>query len=242
MRFEPGERHAVSSADGARILMLLSPWPGEGHFPAAESYGFFGLAALPGAVRQPVDPVRERDERDRVEDARSTTDAPRGTPDGITKTTRMKISAPQRPPRLSERRHDGGGGSRSVAGRASPPFFAAGAAFGFSGFFSRSSDGVDLDLVALLVVGDEARSRDGTSCSRRRRCFFVAMAAQPSARARGQADSGACRIPSSTSRASASWRAATARPRSRSCGGATSARSTSPSRRASSATRSATSR
>jgi mannose-6-phosphate isomerase-like protein (cupin superfamily) len=34
MRFEPGERHSVSSADGARILMLLSPWPGEGHFPA----------------------------------------------------------------------------------------------------------------------------------------------------------------------------------------------------------------
>jgi quercetin dioxygenase-like cupin family protein len=35
MRFEPGERHALSSAEGARILMLLSPWPGEGHFPAA---------------------------------------------------------------------------------------------------------------------------------------------------------------------------------------------------------------
>ena len=35
MRFEPGERHSVSSVDGARILMLLSPWPGEGHFPAA---------------------------------------------------------------------------------------------------------------------------------------------------------------------------------------------------------------
>jgi quercetin dioxygenase-like cupin family protein len=33
MRFEPGERHAISSAEGARILMLLSPWPGEGHFP-----------------------------------------------------------------------------------------------------------------------------------------------------------------------------------------------------------------
>jgi quercetin dioxygenase-like cupin family protein len=33
MRFEPGERHAVSSEGGARILMLLSPWPGEGHFP-----------------------------------------------------------------------------------------------------------------------------------------------------------------------------------------------------------------
>ncbi len=35
MRFEPGERHSVSSAAGARLLMLLSPWPGEGHFPAA---------------------------------------------------------------------------------------------------------------------------------------------------------------------------------------------------------------
>jgi quercetin dioxygenase-like cupin family protein len=34
MRFAPGERHSVSSAGGARILMLLSPWPGEGHFPA----------------------------------------------------------------------------------------------------------------------------------------------------------------------------------------------------------------
>jgi quercetin dioxygenase-like cupin family protein len=30
--FEPNERHSVSSADGARILMLLAPWPGPGHF------------------------------------------------------------------------------------------------------------------------------------------------------------------------------------------------------------------
>jgi quercetin dioxygenase-like cupin family protein len=34
MRCVPGERHAISSANGARILLLLSPWPGEGHFPA----------------------------------------------------------------------------------------------------------------------------------------------------------------------------------------------------------------
>ena len=40
MRFEPGERHSLSSADGARILMLLSPWPGEGHFPASASCVF----------------------------------------------------------------------------------------------------------------------------------------------------------------------------------------------------------
>ena len=31
-RFEPNERHSVSSADGARILLLLTPWPGEGHY------------------------------------------------------------------------------------------------------------------------------------------------------------------------------------------------------------------
>ena len=30
--FAPGERHAVSSADGARILLILAPWPGPGHY------------------------------------------------------------------------------------------------------------------------------------------------------------------------------------------------------------------
>jgi hypothetical protein len=32
VRFEPGERHSLSSAEGARILILLSPWPAEDHF------------------------------------------------------------------------------------------------------------------------------------------------------------------------------------------------------------------
>jgi quercetin dioxygenase-like cupin family protein len=31
-RFEPEERHSVSSADGARILLFLAPWPGAGHY------------------------------------------------------------------------------------------------------------------------------------------------------------------------------------------------------------------
>ena len=31
-RFEPDEHHAVASQDGARILLFLAPWPGEGHF------------------------------------------------------------------------------------------------------------------------------------------------------------------------------------------------------------------
>ncbi len=31
--FDPGERHALSSLDGARVLLLLAPWPGPGHYP-----------------------------------------------------------------------------------------------------------------------------------------------------------------------------------------------------------------
>ena len=30
--FDPDERHSVSSADGAKILLLLAPWPGPGHY------------------------------------------------------------------------------------------------------------------------------------------------------------------------------------------------------------------
>ncbi|MFL5954946.1 MAG: cupin domain-containing protein [Gaiellaceae bacterium] len=32
VHFVPDERHALSSEGGARILMLLAPWPGEGHY------------------------------------------------------------------------------------------------------------------------------------------------------------------------------------------------------------------
>jgi quercetin dioxygenase-like cupin family protein len=31
-RFEPDERHALRSDGGARVLLLLAPWPGEGHY------------------------------------------------------------------------------------------------------------------------------------------------------------------------------------------------------------------
>jgi quercetin dioxygenase-like cupin family protein len=31
--FEPGERHSIASEEGARILLILSSWPGEGHYP-----------------------------------------------------------------------------------------------------------------------------------------------------------------------------------------------------------------
>jgi quercetin dioxygenase-like cupin family protein len=35
LRFEPAERHSLSTDAGARILMILAPWPGAGHYPPA---------------------------------------------------------------------------------------------------------------------------------------------------------------------------------------------------------------
>jgi quercetin dioxygenase-like cupin family protein len=34
--FEPDERHSVASDEGAKILLLLAPWPGEGHFRGSD--------------------------------------------------------------------------------------------------------------------------------------------------------------------------------------------------------------
>ena len=34
LTLEPGERHSVASEGGARIVMILSSWPAEGHYPA----------------------------------------------------------------------------------------------------------------------------------------------------------------------------------------------------------------
>ena len=31
-RFDPDERHTLRSASGARVLLLLAPWPGIGHY------------------------------------------------------------------------------------------------------------------------------------------------------------------------------------------------------------------
>jgi redox-sensitive bicupin YhaK (pirin superfamily) len=31
--FDPAERHAISSDSGARVLLILAPWPGPGHYP-----------------------------------------------------------------------------------------------------------------------------------------------------------------------------------------------------------------
>ena len=36
LTFAPGERHAVRSDTGARVLLLLAPWPGAGHYRGQE--------------------------------------------------------------------------------------------------------------------------------------------------------------------------------------------------------------
>jgi quercetin dioxygenase-like cupin family protein len=42
LRFEPDERHSVASPGGARILLLLAPWPGPGHYRGQELTGRAG--------------------------------------------------------------------------------------------------------------------------------------------------------------------------------------------------------
>jgi quercetin dioxygenase-like cupin family protein len=36
-RFEPHERHRVATREGARVLLLLAPWPGAGHYRGSGS-------------------------------------------------------------------------------------------------------------------------------------------------------------------------------------------------------------
>jgi quercetin dioxygenase-like cupin family protein len=36
VRFEPDERHAIRSDGGARILLVLAPWPGAGHYRGSD--------------------------------------------------------------------------------------------------------------------------------------------------------------------------------------------------------------
>ncbi len=36
LMFDPAERHSVRSDDGARILLVLAPWPADGHYVDGE--------------------------------------------------------------------------------------------------------------------------------------------------------------------------------------------------------------
>jgi quercetin dioxygenase-like cupin family protein len=51
--FEPGERHAVRAEQHARVLLLLAPWPGDGHYPAGEQHDPTRTPAY--ATARPID-------------------------------------------------------------------------------------------------------------------------------------------------------------------------------------------
>jgi quercetin dioxygenase-like cupin family protein len=37
VHFEPDERHSLATDEGAKILLLLAPWPGEGHYRGGDA-------------------------------------------------------------------------------------------------------------------------------------------------------------------------------------------------------------
>jgi quercetin dioxygenase-like cupin family protein len=45
--FEPRERHALRAVEASRILLLLAPWPGDGHYQAGESEHIAANAHVP---------------------------------------------------------------------------------------------------------------------------------------------------------------------------------------------------
>jgi quercetin dioxygenase-like cupin family protein len=45
VRFEPDERHAVSADADARVLLVLAPWPGAGHYRGERKAGASSASA-----------------------------------------------------------------------------------------------------------------------------------------------------------------------------------------------------
>lgn len=50
VRFEPDERHSVVAGDEARVVLVLAPWPAEGHYQAGELRGAGLSASSPDAA------------------------------------------------------------------------------------------------------------------------------------------------------------------------------------------------
>ena len=75
--FDADERRSISTESGARILLVLAPWPGEGHYRGDAREGLARLrsvapreALLEHAVGQRVGEVAERDEEGDQKDRR----------------------------------------------------------------------------------------------------------------------------------------------------------------------------
>jgi quercetin dioxygenase-like cupin family protein len=45
--FDPNERHALRALEASRLLLLLAPWPGDGHYQAGEVEHLAANARVP---------------------------------------------------------------------------------------------------------------------------------------------------------------------------------------------------
>ena len=50
LRFDPDERHAVAADGEARVLLVLAPWPGEGHYRGGDGKAGAGATSSPDAA------------------------------------------------------------------------------------------------------------------------------------------------------------------------------------------------
>ena len=50
IRFEPDERHSVAADGDARVLLILAPWPGEGHYRGQQQASSGVSASSPDAA------------------------------------------------------------------------------------------------------------------------------------------------------------------------------------------------
>src|SRR6476619_7368593 len=48
--FAPDERHTVAAQSDARLVLLLAPWPGDGHYPSGAE---FDAARMPANATAP---------------------------------------------------------------------------------------------------------------------------------------------------------------------------------------------
>ncbi len=61
MTFDPGERHTVRGLTDARLLLLLSPWPGVNHYTEGEQGHAQQLPA--NATTEPIPSIDTAAER-----------------------------------------------------------------------------------------------------------------------------------------------------------------------------------
>jgi quercetin dioxygenase-like cupin family protein len=50
LRFDPDERHSVAADGEARVLLVLAPWPGEGHYRGGDGKAAASSSSSPDSA------------------------------------------------------------------------------------------------------------------------------------------------------------------------------------------------